>query len=571
MSRSLICLLTLLSFCLPAAVGQQKDNNPDYPPVNPESVKAFQRDRFGMFIHWGPVSLKGVEIGWSRGCDRFDRKTVGCANTQEYDNLYKNFNPVKFDAEQWVQIALDAGMKYMVFTTKHHDGFCMFDTGEHDFKITSEASPFGRDIVDELSKACQKKGLKFAPYYSIADWWYVDQYEDYEKSYQHYIHNQIFELCSKYGQIQALWFDAGPNCPPIDTVKLFKMIRTLQPDALINDRTLVLPGDYDTPEQKIGRFQTNRPWESCMTLGDGWAWNPNDRIKSLKECIYILVHTFAGGGNLLLNVGPMPDGRIEPRQVERLREIGQWLRQYGHTVLECQAGPFKSNPWCASAYKDNIIYLHLTRIRGGLPIVLPGLPLKIRHCTLLTGEKIRFEQSDKSVILQIEASEFDPIDTIVKMELNGFAKDISPIDIIHGPLTFVSAKASGMHERDMFWGDQILYGTYPPERAIDDNYYTIWMAKGQDRTAWFESDLGQSCTIDRLLLKETHRSIEEFTVLYKTDPKEEWKPLFSDTVMGDDYLKTFKPTSVRLLRIEIAKANGQIGLRQIHPYSPVVE
>ncbi len=582
MKQRLITLLMVLIVGVAAFAADACCDSKDYLNAKPEAVEQFRKDRFGMFIHWGPISLKGTEIGWSRGIDRFDRKPIGMETTQEYDNLYKEFNPVQFEPNEWVKIAKDAGMNYMVFTAKHMGGFCMFDTNETDHKITSPESPYGRDIVKQLADACRKHGLKFSPYYCIADWYYVDKHDDYETSYKDYIHNQIKELCTHYGPIQSVWFDSGPHRPPIDTPALFKMIRKLQPDALINNRTLDLPGDYDTPEQKIGRFEVNEPWETCMTLGDQWAWKPDDRIKTLNQCIYILVHTMAGGGNLLLNVGPMPDGRIEPRQVERLKEIGQWLDKYGHTILDAQPGPFKSNPWCASTYKDNTIYLHLTRTEGVKKITLPPIGHKITQCTLLTGGKVKFKQNDDKIMLRVKKSDYDSIDTIVKMELDGPAKDIAPLDVFQGPLEAVAAKASSTHDIDPWWGKDSIYGSYPPERAIDDNFFTIWMAKAEDRSAWFEVDLGKSQLIDRLLLKETHNAvdafskeapgaIEAFNVEYKTTETEDWRPLFADTAMGDDYLKVFEPTTVRFLKINITEADGQIGLRQIHPYSPVVK
>jgi len=229
-------------------------------------------------------------------------------------------------------------MKYLVFTTKHHDGFCMFDTKLTDYKITN--SPFGRDVVKELADACHEANFRLGFYYSPPDWHHPDYRTANHPRYIEYLHGQLRELCSNYGRLDILWFDGlGGKATDWDAERLFKMIRTLQPHIIINNRC-GLPGDFDTPEQRIGRFQTNRPWESCITIGRQWAWKPNDRLKSLKQCIDILVRCVGGDGNLLLNVGPMPTGEIEPRQVARLKEIGAWLARYGESIYGTRGGPF---------------------------------------------------------------------------------------------------------------------------------------------------------------------------------------------------------------------------------------
>ncbi|MFO7976346.1 MAG: alpha-L-fucosidase, partial [Candidatus Hydrogenedentota bacterium] len=294
--------------CAPAFAQQMVDQDKPYLKAAPEDMKWWREARFGLFIHWGPVSLKGTEIGWSRGGERRGREGTGEIPVEVYDNLYKEFNPTEFDADEWVTIAQQAGMKYLVFTTKHHDGFVNFDSKLTDYKITSPESPFGRDIVKELADACHKAGLGLGFYYSPPDWHHPDYRTDNHAKYIEYLHGQLRELCTNYGQIDIIWFDGlGGTAEDWNSEPLFKMIRELQPHVLINNRA-GLPGDFDTPEQRVGKFQNDRPWESCITICRQWAWKPDDAMKSFEECIRTLVRCAGGDGNLLFNVGPMPSG-----------------------------------------------------------------------------------------------------------------------------------------------------------------------------------------------------------------------------------------------------------------------
>ena len=293
-----------------------------------EKLKWWQDARFGMFIHWGPVSLKGKEIGWSRG------REIPVA---EYDTLYKQFNPVNFNADEWVKLAKDAGMKYIVFTSKHHDGFCMWNTQYTDYNIMN--SPFKRDVMKELADACRKQGMALGFYHSTCDWHHPDfpvtspggrvrRATSNLDRYTEYLKNESVEIIKNYGPLLVMWYDVPMEFDSIRGQGVIDAIRKVQPDIIVNNRTGA-KGDFDTPEQRIGGFQNNRPWETCMTIANQWAWKPNDEVKTLEKCLHSLIRSAGGDGNLLFNVGPMPDGKIEPSQVTRLKEMGQWLQKYG--------------------------------------------------------------------------------------------------------------------------------------------------------------------------------------------------------------------------------------------------
>ena len=403
-------------------------------PDQPSRLDWWRAARFGLFIHWGPVSLVGTEIGWSRGGERrgFDRWGTGDVPVEIYDNLYKEFNPVRFDAAEWVQIAQDAGTRYMVFTSKHHDGFVNFDTALTDYKITSPESPFGRDIVRELSDAARAAGLPFGCYYSQPDWRHPDYRNENHQRYIDYFHAQVTELCSNYGDLAVLWFDGleehfidadeveryrdvevFPSAQIWDSERLFEQIRALQPNILINNRC-GMRADFDTPEQMIGAFQDQRPWESCITICKQWAWKPDDVLKSFEECIHTLVRVVGGDGNLLLNVGPMPDGRIEPRQVERLREIGSWLQRYGESIYGTRGGPFRPGAWGASTQVDGFIYLHILAWPDDV-LVLPPTTRKIIDAVALTGGEVTVEQNSAGTTIAVAPADRDPVNTLVRL------------------------------------------------------------------------------------------------------------------------------------------------------------
>jgi alpha-L-fucosidase len=395
--------------------------------------------RFGMFIHWGPVSQLETEIGWSRG------STWPIAT---YDSQYLTFNPDQFDADKWARVAKAAGMKYMVLTAKHHDGFCLWDTQYTDYNIMN--SPFGRDIVKELSEACKRHGLRFCTYYSIIDWYHPDYmpYDhggpgyalppedlpaDFER-YVTYMKNQLQEIVDKYGPQGLFWFDGyWVNTWTVQHGDdLEDYCRNLQPDVILNDRVgkrAPTDGDYDTPEQTIGGFNLDHPWETCMTVGTQWSWKPNDTLKPASQGIQTLIKSVGGDGNLLYNIGPMPNGEIEQRQIDILVEMGQWIELYGESIYGTRGGPYKEGAsWGGtSTRKGNMIYLHILSWPTGNSFTLPALSKTILSTSLMTGGNADVVQSPSGVTITVDPVYHHEFDTIIKLELDGPAIEIDPI------------------------------------------------------------------------------------------------------------------------------------------------
>lgn len=432
----------LFTAILAAALNTTTTAQPTPPSEKPAGSPAKAADRlawwrearFGMFIHWGPVSLRGTEIGWSRGKE---------VPTAEYDALYKQFSAERFDADRWVALAKSAGMKYIVLTSKHHDGFCLWDSRRSDYNVMK--SPLHRDIDRELSDACRRAGIRFCTYYSILDWRDPNyplgeapgggpKIKPDMDTYVAGMKGQLKELLTNYGPIGLVWFDGQWEAPWSYErgVDLEKFVRSLQPDTIINDRLgpgkpgAPALGDYATPEQTIGGFNRDRPWETCMTICQQWAWKPDDNLKPLRECLHALVRCVGGDGNLLFNVGPMPDGRIEDRQADRLREMGAWLEKYGESVYATRGGPYMPGANLASTTRGNAVYLHvLAWPEGGLR--LPALGAKVVKSAVLTGGKASVTQGDDALLIEVAPSERDPIDTIIKLELDREGLAIAPI------------------------------------------------------------------------------------------------------------------------------------------------
>jgi len=406
------------------------------------SMQWFTDARFGLFIHWDMSSLAGTEISWSRkGTKPLDITGDGAGYVEDsvYDNLYKRFNPKNFDAEAWVRLAKNAGMKYLVFTAKHHGGFCMWDTKMTEYSIMH--TPFERDVIKELATACHKAGLKLGIYYSPRDWHQPDYGIGDNKKYIDYMNGELRELLTNYGKVDILWWDSygKGNLETFWRIdETFKLVKKLQPDIIMNNRLAMLGdynqqpkpyiGDWDTPEQRLGEFQNTRPWESCMTLvatpdGGGWSYRPDGKLRSYKECIRSLVSCATGDGNLLLDAGPNPLGEIPADQSKRLLEIGSWLKKYGKSIYNTHGGPYRNGDWGGATYSGNKIYLHVTKWSGN-HLQLPALRSNILKCTNFTNpsNKVTFKQDDKNITLFLAADKQDDTDTIIVLEISGKAQ-----------------------------------------------------------------------------------------------------------------------------------------------------
>ncbi|MBN1341298.1 MAG: alpha-L-fucosidase [Phycisphaerae bacterium] len=370
----------------------------------------FNEAKFGMFVHWGLYAVparnnKGAYVSWM-----MNNEGIPVA---EYEKYADHFKPTKFDAKQWMEILKSAGMRYMILTSKHHEGFCMFDSKLTDYDAMDRAAK--RDFVRELIAAARGAGVKIGFYYSTLDWHQPDYKADLAKYVRGYMIPQVRELCANYGPIDCVWFDGEWDHPASTwrAEELVRMIRELQPDAVINDRLGkgergVNPlCDFYTREQpveirKATDFEKKRshPWEACLTIGTSWGYKKGDApLKSGQELIRTLVDVASRGGNVLLNVGPTADGEIPAPLVSRLREIGVWMAKNGESIYGTYGSPFASLPAGKCTTKGNRLYIHLES-RPGDRLGLPGLRNEIKRAWLLaTGASLAFDNGSKTITL----------------------------------------------------------------------------------------------------------------------------------------------------------------------------
>lgn len=419
----------------------QKPNWADKSERSRRRLDWWRDAKFGMFVHWDPSSLAASEISWSKqfyddnGEELRDnpRPSPDLHGIREhriwfdwfkpavprsvYDHLHKSFFPGMFDADRFVAAAQQAGMKYLVQVTKHHNGFCMWATRFSDYNVMN--TPFHRDILGEMAGACARAGMKFGIYYSQRDWHHPDYGPERMAQYNAFMYDQIQELLTKYPNIAMIFFDTEEYYPwqLWDGRKLFEMIHRLRPDIVINDRCGV-PADYATPEQSIGQYNLERDWESCMTFTGFWSWHGFQApVIPFEECLRNLVRCAGGGGNLLMNVGPLPTGQIDPREVDRLQRMGAWLSRYGESIYGTRAGPFPPGDYGVSTHKGNTIYVHVLQWPAG-KLMLPQAGRGVKGARVLAGGKARVQQTGEGIRVSVDAADRVAPITVVALDLD---------------------------------------------------------------------------------------------------------------------------------------------------------
>ncbi len=385
-----------------------------------ERMRWFHEARFGLFIHWGLYSLLG-RGEWVMLEERIPKDA--------YAKLAGEFNPRKFDAFAWAELAAAAGVKYAVLTTRHHDGFCLFDSQVSDF--TSVKTAANRDFVAEFVDAFRRVGLKIGFYYSLLDWrfpgyWDVNAHKGSAEAMVEQYHAQVRELMTQYGKIDVLWYD-GHWIQGVSNLAQFwhskeinAWVREKQPHILINNRSGINE-DLDTPEQHVTASKPGRGWESCMTMGDSCGWghirnNPN--MKTVPQLVQHLVTAAAGEGNFLLNVGPKPDGTIRKQERKRLRAMGQWLHVNGEAIYGSRRCRLKNGMLGLWTAKGTIGYLHIFRWPG-TEAVVPLVRSRVKSATLLaTGKPVEFRQeyNGRLVLQGLPKKPPHPAASVVKIE-----------------------------------------------------------------------------------------------------------------------------------------------------------
>jgi alpha-L-fucosidase len=417
-----------------------------------ERMSWWREARFGMFIHWGIYSVpagqwKGQKIP---GAGEWIMQQAKIP-VSEYEQLARQFNPIKFNADEWVRIAKDTGMKYIVITSKHHDGFCIWDSKVTDYDI-AKATPFKKDVLKELARACKKHGIRLCFYHSIMDWHHPDAQAPFYPNYndtslsnpnfaryvEKYLKPQVKELITNYGPLGVLWFDGEwvKDWTEPQGKDMYNYVRSLQRDIIINNRvgkgrkgmeglskSQDYAGDFGTPEQQIP--PTGLPgvdWETCMTMNNTWGYSSYDNNwKFVQDLIHKLADIASKGGNFLLNVGPTSEGLIPQPSVERLAAMGQWMKVNSESIYGTTASPFSSLPWGRCTAKPGKLYLHVFDWPKDGRLEVPGLRNEVKKAYLLAdkshGTLPVNRLSEDRLVVSVPEKAPDPVNTVVVLEI----------------------------------------------------------------------------------------------------------------------------------------------------------
>lgn len=545
--------------------------------------------RFGLFIHWGPVTLTGKEISWSR--NEYGKS--------RYDSLYRRFNPARFNAKEWVAQAKAGGMKYVVLTAKHHDGFCLWDTKTSGYNIMS--TPFGRDVCKELADAVHEAGLQLGWYFSLADWKDPDCRNPVgNKAFTKRMTTQLTELLTNYGKVSLLWFDYEGSPSPANPKPIYELVHRLQPGIILNNRLEAFTpdeshsqpgkyGDYTTPEGFVAGFG-KMPWETCTNMGHQWAWKFGDTPRSLSESVHTLLRCVGSNGNLLLNVGPDSLGQFPPLFVNRLHELGAWIAPRSTAIYGTLGGPYTPTDSYVCTQKGNTIFIHLLSGKAE-KITLPPLAATIKHATLIDGRSIQFSQGKDNLQLEVPASMRDSIATIIALTLDRRAATIPLIRPF-------STTGSLAYTKTATASSELSYFLHNASAAVDDDARTYWKLGrrtdvnfstyyGQDLSfqsptlqamynsvGWLEVDLGKPQRVGEVLVSDFSSNangspaaqINQFVVQYQKG--NQWVTVATGQQPGRNWRQPVAPVTAQRFRLVIQESVGSIGIREFELFPP---
>ncbi len=591
-----------------------------------EDYQWWREARFGVFVHWGPGALvyrnalswkqvpgrarfnalgymadvKDIDVIppeiYSGAYTNYVKSNGGSIPPRIYNNLYRIFDPVEFDAEEVAQMALDAGAGYVVFTTKHHDGFCMWDSAYTKYDMMS--TPSQRDICKELSEACHKRGLRLLWYYSKVDHYDARHDVANPQAYDDYFYNQIEELMTKYGPVEGIWWDGGKI--KTDNKRLFDMMNKHHQGVLSNGRVGKIPYgiSFGSPEQKLGSFNMDRPWETCaVTHSSSWIWNGGQDIKSPETCLQILIGCAIGDGNLLLNYAPSETGAIDPDIKKIYLAIGEYQKKYGESIKKTRGGPYKPGRWGGSTRRGNTVYLHVTQQWPAGILELPALPAKVLSCSALTGGNPAFEQTDAGLTIKLDSKDHDELDTILVLTLEQDAMGIDPIETIRGHSLTTDARvtaSSSINPKSARGGPDVVvhhsfesgkltkqFGEESDDKMVAINrsteqkfteeemirikkmvgnhrghFWRFWKAKTNDMQPWIEVDLREPKMFRRVGIRELYGDVRGFELQYHDG--QDWQTFYTGNVMNTFSLHLANPITAQRIRLQITQNDGDV-------------
>jgi alpha-L-fucosidase len=486
--------------------------------------------KFGMFIHWGIYCIPADGEWHMRKLQQ---------PFAEYSKFAAEFNPVKFNADEWMGLAHDAGMKYVVITTKHHDGFAMFKSGASAYNVV-DATPFKRDVVKELSEACPKHDIRFGTYYSfLADWGHKGggagcphwdtafqdgDLHDYIKTVAM---PQLKELLTNYGKLGEFWFDSdgAHGINPEESAQVVEILKT-QPQLIVDPRLAGVKGDFDTAEQHMPLRRPKRDWELCGTVNGAWGYT-NARAKPIEKLLPYMITAWGMGGNVLMNVGPTRDGIIPEDSAERLREVGNWMKINGESIYGSTGGPFTWLPWGTATRKGDFLYLQVFHWPGDGVLKVPLSNKATKAWMLADPDKkaLSLESKDDRILVHVPAKGTDPVVSVVVLKIEGEPVCSYTSLALNKPVTASSSQESA--------------------RALnDDDGGSRW--RNTNTTGSVEIDLGKPQTFTTLRIAPCE-DMKSYTLEAKVG--DAWQPVLQGkSLRRDENIETFPPVTAQVVR-----------------------
>ena len=535
-----------------------------------ERMQWWKEARYGMFIHWG---IYAVPAGIWKGkpmSKNFDGAWImrdQKISKADYAKFASEFNPIQFNANELVKFAKSVGMKYIVITAKHHDGFAMFKSA-NPFNVV-DATPFKRDVIQEMVTACKNNNIKLGIYYSQAqDWnngganygnskfWDPLQEHNFDNYVDSVVVPQVKELFTNYGPISVIWWDTPTNMSKERAARIQTLL-SLQPGIIENNRLGgSIGGDFSTPEQFIPAKGDNSYWESCLTTSgtNSWGYKVTDKVwKSPKFLTRSLIETVSKGGNMLLNVGPTALGTIPVDLKDTLQQIGNWLKINGESIYGSDAGPFDYLNFGCSTQKGSKLYLQIMNWPSDNILKVPVKNEVLKAYYLADPKKnISFKTiaEGKYIEMKLLAKMTDPISTVVVLEVKG-----TPTSSILNPIPSLDKKATTSSFEDE---------AHNPDKAFDSKNVSVWKASKDDKTGWLMVDLTIPTSIGYITMNEYGSAVKKFSVEYNDG--ESWKKLVEGTTIGGSYQYAFKPLMMKMLRINFIESSKEPQFKDIRLY-----
>jgi len=555
-----------------------------------DKMQWFRDAKFGIFVHWNHISMLAPYIeeeGKVPGEDIEQTKRLPFDRMKE---IHKKFNPVNYNADEWLKLFKRSGAKYLTFTT-YHTQISMFDNPYTDYDISNTL--YKKDIVKEIAEATRREGLKLFWYYGIAQpqWTdYPDGHKDINSPYYDYIYNSVEHLLTNYGKIDGMWWD-GRHPYQERNIELIEMAKKHQPHIIMTGRLSREHGDFGTPEQQLGTFNLDWDWESCIPIeGVNWHYYGGKDIKSLSTCLRMLVSCAGGGGNLILNISPMPDGSIQPEQKAVLEGMGKWLDKYGKGIYKTEGGPYVSGNWGTSTRIDDKVYIYLFQQLEDGVLELPALPAKVLNYSLLSEGNCEFEQTPNKFIFSFDKIASNPdVVTVVELKLDKSPMDIDPVktDTFNIPLTadcevtassqkfFITPPNTVIYHSklDPYVGDIMRQRNEMVEQKERQAFMTkkqnefgitfklgprhfkqrYWMAADDDSIPWIEVNMKEPVTFSQAHILEHHNRIKDFELQYFENNA--WVSFYRGKQLNYFYYKN-KPITAQRVRILVHETTG---------------